>query len=414
MQIITPFWLRIPQFFLYPLKGTALIMLATCPILLIILPKIPFGLLLSIVVAAVFIKYAYTVLEHTAHGNLQPPPLTSGYWTDDYSILFKQLFIFLLIGAATSGISSQLGSVPGMIFLLLAAFLLPASIMALATTNSLLTAINPSFLFNLVFLIGWPYLILYGFLFLLSIGKETAIYLIGNAQPTPLQIGMMIFVSMYFTYIIYHMMGYVIYQYHDRLGFSTYATTEDATTNESLISHEGMEIVERHIQNENFPAAQEELKYIIRKNPDDIDLRMRFHKLVRLSGDTKQLTYHGQGLITRLLDNNRLAAAVDVFLDCFSTDRDFRPEKASQYLTLAEALQARGKHNEALSLVNGFHKRHPGDPTIPDLYFLAARIFVENLQKDDKARPILTFLNNHYDNHPLAPKIRNYMSVLEQ
>ena len=410
-KIITPFWNRVPQSFLYPLKGTALIMLLVCSALLVILPSIPFGILLSIAVLAVFIKYAYTILDHTAQGYLHPPALSNNYFSEDYSVLFKQLFIFILIAAVSGGIGRLLGPVAGIISLLLMLLVLPASIMVLATSESLLSAMNPSLLFNLIYLVGWPYLILYAFLFLLSVGKETAFYLIGDALPLRVQIGIAIFVSMYFTYITYHMMGYVIYQYHDKLGFSV-AALEEEEASDPLMAFEGMDLVERHIENENFPAAQEELKSIIRRNPDEIALRLKFHKVVKLTDDIKQLTYHGQGLITRLLEQNRLADAVQIFLDCYNADPGFKPEKSQQYLTLAEALRTQHRHTEAIALINGFHKTHSGDPLIPELYFLAARIMVENLQQDDKARPILTFLTNKYGDHPLAAKIKTYSTVI--
>lgn len=415
MNDITPFWQRIPAFFLYPLKGSAPVMLISCSLLLMVVPRIPFfGVLFGIVVVAVSFKYAYTILEETAHGNLVPPALGRNYWTEDYSILFKQLFIFVFLGASTEGITNLLGGMAGIMYYLLAALLVPASIITLATSNSLLAAINPFYLSRQAYLIGWPYLVLYAFLFFLMTGRETALYLVGDASPTLLQTGLMILISTYFIYVMYFMMGYLIYQYHEKLGFSPYLSSESNPEGaaDNAMHYEGMELVDQHIENEYFVAAQEELKAIIGRYPEDTDLRMKLHKVMKLSGDTRQLARYGRELITLFLNNNKSGAAVEVFLDCIDADQDFRPGDIQEYLTLVELLRMRRRYSEALALTNDIHLSHPGNTAVPVLYFTAARILAEDLQQDKKAKQILAFLSENYPENPLGTEISSYMAAL--
>jgi hypothetical protein len=413
---LTPFWNRIPRFFLYPFQPTALVLMVVISLAIPLFAKSLLGVFVAIALLAIFIKYAYSILEHTAQGNLSPPPFSTDFLLGDYSILFKQLAIFLVIGFAFAGIGGVLGPWIAIAFLLLAMLALPASIMVLAVTQSFLRAINPGVIGEVIRAIGWPYLILYAFLFFLNIGSGAASGLFAEAISPEIQVFMLMLISMYFTFIMYNMMGYVIYQYHDELGYPVESEAEFASGQgaaEASPAYEGMDAVERFIEEENFPAAMEEMKSVLRRYPDDISLRLRFHRLVRLTDDVKQLTYHGAGLITRLLDLNRVKDAAEVYLDCAKAHKGFKPENKDEYLPIAQNLRAYGKRAEAVALANGFHRKYPADPVTPELYLLMAEMFIDDMRQEDKARPILDFLAAHYPSHPLAPRIVALRSAIE-
>lgn len=404
---ITPFWHRIPRFFLYPLHPTSLIMMVLFSLGAMIFSFSLFGVFVLLAGTAVFLKYCYYILEHTAQGHNEPPSLSWDFLSGDYMILLKQLGVFMLLGLLASVLGGLLGPFGSTLVILIGGLLIPASIMILAVTNSFSEAINPSSLSRLVGEIGWPYLILYGFLFFLNVGQETAMYFLSNLLPPGLLIAGLAFVTMYFTYIMYNMMGYVIYQFHDRLGYSVIDEQDDETR------YENMGAVEQFIAQENFAAAAEELKSIIRANPDDPDLRLKFHKLVKLENNTKQMLVHGDGLITRLLVLNRKLDAMTVYLDCVTADPAFRPSDKDTYLPLAQLLRAHKQQARVIQLLNGFHKRFPNDPLVPQLYLFVAQVFIDDLSQDTKARPILEYLAKAFPDHPLSEQVMFYRTALK-
>lgn len=405
---IAPFWERIPRFFIYPLHPVTLVlMLGVSALASLIQPTLP-GLIGGAVLLAVYLKYAYYLLDHTARGHTSPPGLTSEFFLGDYSILFKQILIFIVAGVAATIVAMAFGPIAMVVFLFLAGFAYPASVMVLATTESFFRAVHPGVLFEMIRSIGWSYLILYVFLAALNIGSERALYLVDETLSPQLQIALVTFLSMYFTYIMYNMMGYVIYQYHEPLGLEPTADTSEDREPDYL----SMDQVTHFIEEENFAAAAEELKGIIRANPDDLELRLRFHRLVKLTPDTRQLTVHGEGLITRLLDANRAREANEIYLDCLAADPEFRPERKEQYLTIGKMLRAYGKPKQALALISGFHKRFPNEPLVAEVYLLAVEILVDDLRQEDKAKPILKFLGTQFRNHPLFPQIQGYQAAL--
>ena len=95
-------------------------------------------------------------------------------------------------------------------------------------------------------------------------------------------------------------------------------------------------------------------------------------------------------------------------------DPAFEPEKPAHLLRLAEAARQGRDFALALSLINGFDKRFPKSPEIPDAYFFAAQMLCENLRRDEKARRILTMLLERYPEHPVAGKARQLLMVLDK
>ncbi len=92
-------------------------------------------------------------------------------------------------------------------------------IILLVTTGSLLHALNPLMFVPLVTRIGWGYLLMYFFLFLLASAPAIAGQYIMQFFPVDMHLLLYSFAESYYTIVSYHMMGYVILQYHDQVGY---------------------------------------------------------------------------------------------------------------------------------------------------------------------------------------------------
>ncbi|MBL1319808.1 MAG: hypothetical protein COA63_001930 [Methylophaga sp.] len=399
---IRPFWDVIPQFFLIPFKGAGILALFLFTSLATFFPH----LLVLIAVFFVVIKYGMEILQNTAEGRLKAPELTFRVLNENYELPFKQLFLFLLpvlLMAQSTGFMAFIVISNIILFYL---FVLPASVMTLAYTHSFFSAINPFVLISLIGRIGWSYGILYVFLLFLNGGASAAYYfLVGDSLDA--SIFLALFFQVYFAWVMYAMMGYVLYQYHEDIG---YELPEDSIENEedSTILASFHHLVET----ENYTAAQDELREIVLRDPDNLDLRMKFHKIVKMAGDNKQLAMHGTGLIKRLLAKRKWVDAVNVYLDCVKVEPDFRPESDIHYLPLAEEMRRMRLYKQAIKLSNGFHQRYPKSKQIPYLYLLVTKIFIEDLSLDEKAKPILSLLQNKYSEHEIALEVKRYNTFL--
>jgi tetratricopeptide (TPR) repeat protein len=279
--------------------------------------------------------------------------------------------------------------------------------MVLATTSSLRSALNPALVFGLMFRIGWPYLVLIALLTLLA-GSTRALvaFLAERVEPqTLLVITGLSF--MYFTVIMFHLMGYVVYQYHERLGLVPSQAEESEPQDPEL------EQFRQFMAEAKYAAALEELRNIVPRRWGELELHRLVHKLAKLTGDHEVLLRHGEQYLGVLLEQNRVREAMEIYQDLVAVKPQFRPTLADQHLPIAQMLRDSRLPREAIALINGFHKRFPHSELTPALYLLAAKIFHDDLNDDAKARQILRFVATQHPSHGLIGSIEHYLRILE-
>lgn len=405
-KAITPFWNRIPRFFIYPLYPAGAVILIAVLVLLVALPVNLVGMLLRAVVLLFFNKYCFEVLAQTAEGRLQPPALNADLFNQGYGLPFKQFAVFFVLGACNVGLSLLLGAWAGMVFTLTANLALPAILMVLAVSGSLTAALTPTTVFGLIWRIGWPYLILFAFLSLLSGGVTAVMALLADKvnPQTLLAAGGVTF--LYVSVVTFNMMGYVVYQYHDALGL-------DVGGDEAEEQDPALADYRRFMSEQNYPAALEELRNLLPQRWEDLETHRLLHKLAGLVGNTDVLLRHGKEFIPILLDRGRTREAVDIYRACIAADPGFRPGRAEDYLPIAQMLRDARQAKQAVALINGFHKRFPNHEQTPPLYLLVAKLFHEELDDPEQARRILSFTRRVFPQHRMTSSIDRYLALLD-
>ena len=210
-HMITPFWRRLPKFFTYALKPSVLGFMVFMTVILFLTSLVPFfGWLLQLVILLGFMKYAYVVLGETARGRFEAPPADWRISSEGMGMPLKQYAIFLLTGYIFYLLG---GGILSILVLLVVFFALPATAMILATENSFFRAINPLIWGGTIVRIGLPYLVLYGFLLLLSGSSIAFTALFQDILPEVLMGGLFVFISMYYTIVMFSMIGYTCLLY---------------------------------------------------------------------------------------------------------------------------------------------------------------------------------------------------------
>ncbi|MEW6647490.1 MAG: hypothetical protein AB1450_09850 [Pseudomonadota bacterium] len=443
-DLVPPFWTQLARFFILPLQTQPLALLIVITLLSALVGYRSFSaLLMQLVFLLVFYKYAYTLLSHLARGHREAPPLQQAVRGEGLDLAIKQFVVFLLLFLPMGGIGAAVGPLAAMIYYVAVMLCLPASIMALAVERSIGSAINPSVLIGMITRIGVPYLALFFLLGILSSGPNVILEFLTERlgsdfmalqQMDPGEIdeaeaariaeafmdkvfGIIIPVAVllngYFTLVMFALMGYVLFQYHRRLGLDVDVDVEalaggEATTRE----HPLLGDVEAMIQEGRLEQAVTVLRNRVVQNRADRVLRDRFHRLLALTGDVKRLNGHGAEYIGLLLDSTDRAKAVQVWHDCKQADADFTLDSPDQVYPLAQTMFSVGAYKSVVALGNGFHKRHPGHADIPRLYLLVARALSEGLNQEQKALPLLQLLAQQYANHPIAPEVRQYLATV--
>ena len=399
-NIAKPFWEVLGQFFRYPFKPDSLMMIGIFVVAswamlsLIETTGIIFMLVGALLILACITRYGFLILEYTAEGRAEPPTLSETFASAGFEVLFQQVavqvvFVVFLVAVGRLGIAFL-----DIVALALVVFVTPASLMILATEKSIAQAINPQSISHLISSIGWSYLLLYAFLFLLW-GAEAAVFEVFAEEISP-QYFLPVFVgvTLYFMMVAYNLMGYVIFQYQSAIGF----VAEDAVAREKRRSNiDPLDArVEVLVKEGRYDKAVDTLSKHLRTQPGSVRHHEKLSRLLIAMNDREPALNHAQSYmeaVHKLGDDSRLYF---LYNDYEKLDPKFLPEAPAICVSLAHQLYRRGKFNQTCHLIANLHKRAPSFTDIPDAYLLMARALFDGLKDRYKAAQYLKFIKAKY------------------
>jgi hypothetical protein len=364
-------------------------------------------------------RYALTVLEHSADGHLEPPDIKMEEFFGDISLPIKQILVFAAMGFLVVWIGAALGGLFATIATIFLLIGIPASTMILAIDHSFFRALNPVTIAGIMTKIGLPYLVLYFFLLTLYGGNGALTSLLAHSSSTLLFLIQTI-AGYYFTLIIYNMMGYVIFQYHEELGYHV-NTDVDRDFESQVNTQPGSRLgvpneIDVLIKEGRIEDAANRLRQNLAQDVNNIELHEQYHKFLLQTRNIEPLIKHGQEFINFLLYENKISKAATIYKDCWKFSKQINKEISiadpSKIPDMATTLMAMRAFREAFGLMNGFHKRYPNHPQIPHVFLLTAKLLCEEFNQEQRAMQIITFLQKKYPNHELRPAFDQYATFL--
>ncbi len=418
-NLIEPFWNRMPRLFAYPVSAAPLILMAVLALATMFFsgPGL-FSVLMKGVMWLIVVKYSFESLKATAGGNLKPPPVTAETISNDFGQVFKQFGIYIAIFIAFGWISAHAGLVVGFAFLMGALIFVPSMIILLVTTGSLINALNPVMFVGLTFRIGRAYFLMYFFLFLLGSAPAYLFQFLIKFLPSELHLLLYGFAESFYTIVSYHLMGYVILQYHDRIGYKVNFEdfndpgAEDLKPKEvdpdEAVLREVVPLIQEGKLDEAISVIQ---KMTLHQGIKGINLSERYYTLLKMKKQKAGLLEHGVRHLDKLVEKSQKNKALAVFSECRQMDPNFLPT-AGALFKLAGWLNETGKTPTAVSVYNLLVKSYPQHPMVPKAYFRIAQLFHDSLMKTDKAKKILSALQMKYPEHEIIPHVENFLARL--
>ena len=415
---ITPFWQRIPRFFLFPFHTGPLlyiVLLSAASLLAIMLP----AFLVELGIALAALRYAFRILEQTSLGYLTPEQHELDSKPERSTLPYKLLGILVGWGFIV-GVVARVSPALGIAVNFFVTLALPASVMSLSVTNSFFGGLNPASWITIMRAVGKPYLALWVFLFLLMGGGPIALGLIMPMLGGWLQLPVVNFVFIYFTLVMFNMMGYCLYQYHHMLGLGVKVDFDQARDGSAPAAKTGKprdtvgEEIGAKVAAGDLKGALQAAYEQHRTAPDDVAVQERYFKLLQLGDKPDHSLRHARELISLLLRKERGERALQVFKTCSETKADFAPENPGEIFKLAQAARRARDYVLALALVRDFDKANPRHPDVPAARLMSAQILSENLKKDDIAADILKGMLQKFPEHPLSVEAAAYLKVLER
>jgi tetratricopeptide (TPR) repeat protein len=396
---IEPFWNVIHKFLAYPFKPGPLVMILLMSLLANFAASAGLlGIGIGLFVLVVWTRYGFAIIEHTSMGKSTPPSLWIMLSRDPDSLFIKQIVVFFVAGLAMTA-AGYTGS--KLISLLVLAFItlaIPASILVLAVEKELTAAINPVLLTQIMAKMGLGYFVLYVFLNIISGGPYFVLEHFSGLIPESVYGYAEIAATIYFSFASANMMGYALLQYQKELGYRaeleedlTAAGETVTTANAQTFGELNILLIEGH-----YDAALALLKRSTYEYPNDLQLQLRYHKLLAEMGVKDELAERSNSLIEKLIAANAITSAALVFLNTIKAVPEFKPASANSLLNLSEFFHERGQPRNALSMLTQLIKQHPDYPEMGKLYLKVARLYAEDLQQPDKALQVI----NHIQKHP--------------
>lgn len=417
-NIIKPFWQVLPSFFSYPFSLYPLVLNFILSVALMLFSSAgPFFLIIYFINWAIILKYSFSALKVTVHGDLRPPPVNKETISEDFDQVFKQIAIYVAIGISLVFIMVTFGPIIGILFFLFAFLFIPSMLILLVVTNSFINAINPVSFIKLATRVGKGYLLMYLFLILIGGAPAYLFKFFYTYFPPKLFLLLKTFAANYYTIIYYHLMGYVILQYHEKIGYKVdFSDFKDrGATEEPVIDDEKTQMLNR-INMLIKEGKHDEAIAFIKENTqnqriDDVDLSDRYFNLLKMKNRTSELLSHGSGHLEILIQNGKKKEAIDTYSTLISIDASFIPSSSALF-KLGDWLNQSNKPKESLGVFNKLVKSYPQDPLTPRAYFRAAQIISDRLLNKEKAIKMLNVVVSRYPDHEIIPHVKNYLSTI--
>jgi len=382
----TPFWHALPRIAGYPLRGVAAVMLGAMVVLewLSGLPVLGWAIALFAKVLA--FKYVLEIVRDTADGHLDPPEFGSDL---DSSLAIALILVQLLALALLILTSMYMGVAMVWVVLLAMAMALPAVLMSLAIDGQLGAALNPLNWLHLAARLGTPYFAVAITTALTLLLGSLAAGLLTSALPAPW--GRLI-AAAGFHWALFasaHLLGYLIFQYHERLGFIPGRQQEQAPELPRNRDQIALAAAEALVEAGDPAAARALLAENIRDRAVASALHQRYRRLLDRQHHRDVLLAHGRNWLHQLIEEREMRRAGELAAECLALSDDFQPLIADDLLAVSAFAARSGQSQLALDALLRLLAGYPSDVRTAQWALDAAIIRGERFGQIDEARELL-------------------------
>lgn len=404
---IPPFWQQPNRFFLYPFQQE--IMLYS--LVMAVLSLIPFVSIFALLGIA---RYGFKIAALASLGVFRLEDHDTRDEEDDWKnlpwkfvgVIFLQFLALIFVIFSFPKQADIL--VP--VGLLLMAVLMPAVVIILIQKLSLWAALNPIEIVRTVTAVGWSYVLLFVFTYLLFQGRMLVSDWLEQSEVLPQWLGIIVLtlVFTYFLFVNMAMIGYTMYQYHKTLDFDVihdYEENQPQPTSPREIARQRDAEVAELIQNGATEEALLQAQDWLEEAPESLSEHRRYHRVLRLAGAPETLQKHGCTYITLLLKQQAVSEALKVYKNCVAKVPEFTVPSAVTTVSLAKTAFKQQEHDLALKMLRGFDKRFVDHPLIPTAFALIVRVLQEGLHQPKQAQAVFAGLQRLYPNDPHTQEV---------
>lgn len=380
------FWRVLPRIAGYPFRGVAAIMLGALVVLELLSGMPVLGWVIALFAKVLAFKYVLEIVRDTADGHLDPPEFGSDL---DSSLAIALILVQVLALAMIVLSGMYLGTGAAWLAMLTMALALPAVLMSLAIDGQVLPALNPLNWLRLAARLGTPYFaVAITTALTLGLGSLLAEWLT-SALSAPW--GRLIAAASFHwaLFASAHLLGYLIYQYHERLGFIPGRAQEQAAEMPRNRDQTALAAAETSIEAGDHNAARTLLAEHIRDRAVGSALHQRYRQLLDRQHHRDALIEHGRTWLHQLVEERDLRQASALAAECLALSAEFQPLLADDLVAVCTFAAQNGRSQLALDALLRLLAGFPRDARAAQWALDAAIIRGERFGQVDAARELL-------------------------
>ena len=321
------------------------------------------GVPAALIVCSWFLKYAFVLLDHVAHGRPGMPVLTA----EDANPLgeTRPLAYALLIGAgwgAAGAIGAVAGAGTASALRFVGLLLLPAVIAAHVAGGRLMQALRPDVVAGTVRALGPAYL---GVVAVAVACGYAARGLAFDAAHHSLWLRLAALMTLWLA--MFGTLGAAIHRRRLELGFEpTHSPEREQSRYDRDVERRRQALMDQlFAESRAGPVgnAWSTLERQLPAGPGRIDELEWVLARAAAWPDPRFANRVAAALVTALLDAGRTGAALDVVRARMRSVPGFRPSAPAETLRIAELARAAGDRATARALLDDYAERYPGDPS---------------------------------------------------
>lgn len=400
---VTPFWNKLSEFNKYPWQENAYKFLLTymgiafvIGLLTDFIPIWIVQLLLLLTLYSIGIGYVFTVLTRTARGKFDAPSYDEALVFNSDSMTFKVILLYLvLIGQGYIG-TLIFGSGFLVPYIAVISFATPAMLIVLAMEKHVSSAVNPARIASCVKAIGWPYLLLFGFSFLIDMGLEFAQGQLYFWLPQAISYPMLFGALAYFYIIKFNMFGYVAFQYHTELGYGIDAENLIDDSDGKGAEKRLLAKADVYIQEGRFEDAEDVLYDLAQDKKHTVKALERLVRLNIVRRNPTGAVKAANNYYQNPNISNIGAEAARLYQEIIAFEPHFKPINAKARAVLINHMKHKRYAKDVKALTSVTEKMQ-NDVNLPWLMLARARFESEVMNDDQTA---LTMLNKLLSKYP--------------
>jgi tetratricopeptide (TPR) repeat protein len=375
---VAPFWRRIEEAFKYPVNTEALMMIIGVSVVMAVVSSLPFGgltiLIITLALYGAMLNYSFMAMTTSSEGDFEPPTAVDAL-VGGLGLSFKMILMIILMVVLLFFTAVQLGQLAANLLAILFVVGLPAILITFAHSGSILQALNPLMFVTLMFRVGFPYLVLLGFVMVMSSSVALISSIIGNDFAAVSAVFQSI-VTNYYTVVMFHLMGYMLYQYQDRLGFSS---TNDISGYDHQRSAQDnlLARISALLKEGEYARCLDLLKEGATNFPDEKQFSEKYFDLLLMLKQSKALAVFAERYFLRLANNQQLDRLYSQYRRLTAVVPKFKPSSSELRFRIAQSCEQQGDFKAVFGMINGLHVDDIKYANIVPAYALLASALTE-------------------------------------